>query len=202
MTRSAQPARRKPTPTRSPRPTARLDRHAIVEAAIDRLERHGQSGLSARKLAQDLGCEAMSLYHHVGGMDALKDAMVDELLGQFQPAAPNAPAQRLKQEAEAYLDLALAKPHGFALIVSRRWRGKRAAAYAGRAVASFAELGLAPGEALGRARVLGAYLNGAGLALAAWAHDPERDRAEQVRSDLEEGLDLLLAALTGQAPRT
>jgi AcrR family transcriptional regulator len=37
-----------------------------------------------RKLAQELGVEAMSLYHHVAGKDALLDGMVDLVFGEIE----------------------------------------------------------------------------------------------------------------------
>ena len=181
-------------------PRARLHREMIVDAAIARVELHGLDELSARKLAQDLGCEAMSLYHHVGSMEALRDLIVDRLLGLIAPAKADDPIAALTQEARAYLDLARGHARLFGLIATRRWKGERAIATAMRSVGYFGELGFMPAEALARARALGAYLNGAGLALAAWATDAEKvrpDDAKQVSADLLRGLDLLLNSLAG-----
>ena len=179
----------------SPRP--KLDRQAIVEAAIARIEQHGLEELSARKLAQDLGCEAMSLYHHVANMEALKDLVVDRLLGTIGGANCASDREALQQEAEAYLDLAARHPRSFQLIATRRWTGEQAVATATRTIGHFRALGFEPQEALARARALGAYLNGAGLALAAWAADPEgsRETADQVACDLRNGLTLILRSL-------
>lgn len=187
----------KPTSAR-----VRLDRGTIVEAAIVRIERHGLDELSARKLAQDLGCEAMSLYHHVGNMEGLKDEIVDRLLGSIPGANTSQPAAALAEEARSYLALSESRPHSFALIASRRWKGERAQATAMRAVTRFQALGLEPQDALTRARALGAYLNGAGLALAAWTTDPNRERpddARQVRADLYDGLKKLIGVLTDRS---
>jgi len=180
---------------RKPRP--KLDLDVIVDAAIARVEHHGLDELSARKLARDLGCEAMSLYHHVGSMEALKDAMVDKLLGSISPSTSSEPAEALDQETEAYLDLAERHARAFQLVATRRWKGKRAAATAGRAVANFIALGFDATGALARARALGAYLNGAGLALAAWATDlhADADDARKVKADLRDGLNILLRSL-------
>lgn len=169
----------------------------IVDAAIARVERDGLDALSARKLAQDLGCEAMSLYHHVGNMETLKDAMVDKLLGSIRPATSSEPLDALQQEAESFLALAEAHPRNFQLIATRRWKGAQAIEAAGRAVSLFSRLGFEPPEALARARILGAYLNGAGLALAAWHSDstaPPED-AGRVKADLGRGLSLLIKSL-------
>ena len=182
--------------SRPPPPRTKLYRETIVDAAIARVERDGLDQLSARKLARDLSCEAMSLYHHVGNMEALKDAMVDRLLGSIAPADRPDPMQSMSEEAEAYLALAERCPQSFLLIATRRWRGERAAAVAARAVARFRAMGLNERQALANARALGAYINGAGLALAAWARDPEGGaEAIKVASDLRSGLNALLKSL-------
>lgn len=186
-------------PTRITSKRAKLDRETIVDAAIARAEMHGLDELSARKLAQDLGCEAMSLYHHVGSMEALKDLIVDRLLGSIAPAGAPGPAEALTVESRAYLDLAEAHARIFLLVATRRWKGEQAMATAVRSISYFGALGFGTAEAVARARALGAYLNGAGLALAAWATDPDEPRlsdSAQVKADLLQGLDLLLASLT------
>ncbi len=177
----------------------KLDRETIVDAAIARVEAHGLEELSARKLGQDLGCEAMSLYHHVGSMEALKDLIVDRLLGSIAPAEGNDPAEALAKESRAYLNLAEAHARIFVLVATRRWKGDRAVATAMRSIGQFGALGLDTQQAVARASALGAYLNGAGLAVAAWATDPDSPTLSdgaQVRDDLLQGLDLLLASLT------
>ena len=177
----------------------RLDRETIVDAAIERAETVGLDELSARKLAKDLGCEAMSLYHHVGSMEQLKDLIVDRLLGSIAPAEADGPADALAKESRAYLGLAEAHARIFVLVATRRWKGDRAVATAMRSIGYFGALGFGTQEAVARARALGAYLNGAGLALAAWATDPDNPQLSdgaQVKADLVQGLDLLLASLT------
>jgi AcrR family transcriptional regulator len=176
----------------------KLDRDAIVDAAIARAEREGLGELSARKLAQDLGCKAMSLYHHVGSMETLKDLMVDRLLGSMALTEAIDPVEALKQESRAYLELAVAHARTFALVATRRWKGEQAVATAMRSIGYLGDLGFGPADALGRARALGAYLNGAGLALAAWATDPDEPQlsdGRQVKADLLQGLDLILNSL-------
>ena len=67
-------------------PTARrpgLTREAVVAAAIALADEEGLPGLSMRAVAARLGVEAMSLYHHVPNKDALLDAMVDLVFGEF-----------------------------------------------------------------------------------------------------------------------
>ena len=47
------------------RPT--LSRERIVETAIDFVDRHGLAALTMRRLGEELGVEAMSLYRYVNG---------------------------------------------------------------------------------------------------------------------------------------
>jgi AcrR family transcriptional regulator len=70
---------------RVPRVTARLSREAIVAAGIALADRDGLDGLSMRRLAQELGVNPMSLYHHVRDKDALLEAMIDTVVAEIAP---------------------------------------------------------------------------------------------------------------------
>ncbi|WP_244246813.1 TetR/AcrR family transcriptional regulator C-terminal domain-containing protein [Nocardioides euryhalodurans] len=65
-------------PTRTP-----LSRERIHATALELADEHGLAGLSMRSLATALGVEAMSLYHHVPGKDALLDGLVDAVFAEF-----------------------------------------------------------------------------------------------------------------------
>jgi len=54
-----------------------------MEAAVDLADRHGIESVSMRRLGQELGIEAMSLYTHVRGKDDLLDGMVEVVMGQL-----------------------------------------------------------------------------------------------------------------------
>lgn len=56
---------------------APLTRERILRAAIDFADREGIAALTMRKLADGLGVEAMSLYHHLPNKEAILDGMVD-----------------------------------------------------------------------------------------------------------------------------
>jgi len=60
-----------------------LTKERVLRAAIAVADERGVEGLSMRKLATELGVEAMSLYHHVAGKEALLDAMVDAVFGEL-----------------------------------------------------------------------------------------------------------------------
>ena len=62
-----------------------LTRDAIVEAAMALLDRDGLSGLSMRRLAQELGAGAASLYWHVRTKEELLSLMLDRIVGEGRP---------------------------------------------------------------------------------------------------------------------
>ncbi|ANT50869.1 TetR/AcrR family transcriptional regulator [Mesorhizobium amorphae] len=66
------------------RPRGRLSREMIEDAAFEVIEREGLAGFSMRKLAADLGCEAMSIYHHFPSQAHLHEALVDRLIGSLE----------------------------------------------------------------------------------------------------------------------
>ena len=63
---------------------AKLSRDMIETAAFEVIEREGLSGFSMRKLAQALGCEAMSIYHHYASQAHLFEALVERLVGELE----------------------------------------------------------------------------------------------------------------------
>jgi AcrR family transcriptional regulator len=163
-------------------------------------EQDGLAGLSARRLAARMGCEAMSLYRHVSSMDDLQDAMVDHLLGAVAPPpGVDAAGVPIIRAAEAYLDLAQHFPNSFQLIATRPWQTPHAIAAARAMVDRFTALGQDDEQALRNARVLAAYLNGAGMALSA-TRLGDSSSATAVRADLEAGLQALLNQMSPEPP--
>jgi AcrR family transcriptional regulator len=49
----------------------------VLEAAIRVADRGGVEAITMRRVAQEIGVEAMSLYHHVPNKDAILDGVVD-----------------------------------------------------------------------------------------------------------------------------
>lgn len=65
-------------------PSARLDRAAIVDAALRIIERDGVESLSMRRLAADLGSKPMSLYHYVPNKAALLSLVLGEVAARIE----------------------------------------------------------------------------------------------------------------------
>ncbi|MGW5106661.1 TetR/AcrR family transcriptional regulator [Nocardia sp. NPDC004123] len=60
-----------------PRGSQPLSRERVLDAAIRVADRGGAESISMRRVAQELGVEAMSLYHHVPNKEAILDGVVD-----------------------------------------------------------------------------------------------------------------------------
>src|SRR5215472_15301273 len=66
-----------------PERRAQLTREQVLTAAIALADRDGIESISMRRLAQELGIEAMSLYTHVRNKEDLLDGMVDAVIGMI-----------------------------------------------------------------------------------------------------------------------
>ena len=60
-----------------------LTRERVVSAAIELADRDGIESLSMRRLAQELGVEAMSLYTYVRSKNDLLNSLADAVIGQI-----------------------------------------------------------------------------------------------------------------------
>ena len=87
--------------TRSRGKTARepLSTDRIEEAALELIERDGLDGFSTRKLAAELGCEAMSIYHYYPGKTHLLDALFDRVIGGLPADDPLRPWRERMESA-------------------------------------------------------------------------------------------------------
>ncbi|MGH2472608.1 MAG: TetR/AcrR family transcriptional regulator C-terminal domain-containing protein [Candidatus Limnocylindria bacterium] len=56
----------------------------MLRAAVELADKGGIESLSMRKLAQELGVEAMSLYNHVQNKEDLLDGIVDVVVGEIE----------------------------------------------------------------------------------------------------------------------
>jgi len=66
-----------------PAPSRPLSRERILAAAADLADREGLEAISMRRLGQELGVQAMSLYNHVPNKDAILDGLVERVLTEI-----------------------------------------------------------------------------------------------------------------------
>ena len=61
-----------------------LNRERVLRAAVALADEAGIESLSMRRLGQELGVEAMSLYNHVANKDDLLNGITDLVLGEIE----------------------------------------------------------------------------------------------------------------------
>lgn len=66
---------------------APLTKDSVMAAAISLADEHGIEALTMRRLAEQLGVEAMSLYHHIPNKEALLDGVVDLVMTEVLSTA-------------------------------------------------------------------------------------------------------------------
>ena len=64
-------------------PRTPLSKERVLRAAIELADAEGIEALSMRRLAKELGVEAMSLYNHVANKGEILDGIIDLVAGEF-----------------------------------------------------------------------------------------------------------------------
>ncbi len=97
-----------------------LSRERVLRAAVALADQGGLESLTMRRLGQDLGVEAMSLYNHVTGKDDILDGIADLVLGDIDvPPAGTGWRAAMRQRAISAHEVLLAHPWAALLIMSR-----------------------------------------------------------------------------------
>lgn len=102
-----------------------LDTRRVVQAALRLIDDEGVAALTMRRLGQELGVEAMSLYVHVRGREDLLEGVVDAVVDNLfvDPEAQRLDADTwqdyLARVARASRRCALDHPHVFPLVATR-----------------------------------------------------------------------------------
>ncbi|MDL4774631.1 MULTISPECIES: TetR/AcrR family transcriptional regulator [Thermomonosporaceae] len=95
------PTERTSTTGRPPR----ISREEIVEAAHRVVDAEGAGKLTMRRLARELGCTPMALYHHVRDKDELLLLLLDDYAARLpRPEPPAEPRERIVAVATALRD--------------------------------------------------------------------------------------------------
>jgi TetR/AcrR family transcriptional regulator, tetracycline repressor protein len=99
---------------------AKLSRDSILSAALALLDREGADALTMRRLAAQLGVEAMSLYRHVADRAALLEGLADQLAAEIAPRDRAGDwADALRGFAGDLRAIARRHPAAFALVGAR-----------------------------------------------------------------------------------
>lgn len=149
-------------PINKKRARGKLSRDMIETAAFEVIEREGLSGFSMRKLAQAVGCEAMSIYHHYPSQAHLFEALVDRLIGELEIPSRDLPwRQRVRNVLHAYRAMAREHPAFAPFIVTYRMNSPKCLQWLDGVIGLFEDGGFGRERSARLFRAVGYYLMGA-----------------------------------------
>jgi len=142
-----------------------LSRERIAAVAMTLVDREGLETFSTRRLGRELGCEAMSIYHHFPSKAHLMDALVDLMLAEARVAMPDGAGwlDRLRLAAHGFRAMALRHPRFFPFFAVHRLNTASGVAYIDGIIGILRAAGFSDGDAARYFRELGYYLTGAAL---------------------------------------
>ena len=162
-----------------------LTRERVVAAGIELADRDGIESISMRKLAQELGVEAMSLYTHVRNKDDLLDGMVDAVIGKIPTTVEGADWKTaLRQMSLAARSVVLTHPWAPGPIESRATPGPAAMQYINTVLGILREGGFTVAQAHHALHILGSRLLGFAQELFDDSGDVDPETAASLASEL------------------
>ena len=151
----------------------------MVAAAVELADEEGIDSLSMRKLAQALGVEAMSLYHHVANKDDLLDGMVDVVFGEVDLPAAGSPWQpEIRRRCTSLRSVLLSHPWAVARLDSRRSPGMATLQHHDAVIGCLRSGGFTVRGAAQAFAVIDAYVLGFVVQQLALPMEPGEDTAE------------------------
>jgi AcrR family transcriptional regulator len=98
-----------------------LTRDRVVEAALRVMDQEGLEAVSMRRVAREVGVEAMSLYHHVEDKEDLLDGICEHVMAGFDFPEPTGDwAEDCRRGARAWRRLLQAHPNVMRLFAEQR----------------------------------------------------------------------------------
>jgi AcrR family transcriptional regulator len=98
-----------------------LSRDRVLRAAVELADEAGIDALTMRRLAQELGVEAMTLYYHVENKADILNGMVDVVMREIElPPADMPWKAALRQSAISAHDVLVSHPWAAGLTISTR----------------------------------------------------------------------------------
>ncbi|WP_432198409.1 TetR/AcrR family transcriptional regulator [Streptomyces sp. bgisy027] len=97
-----------------------LSRERVIRTAVAVADEKGAAALTMRAIAEPLGVEAMSLYHHVAGREDILDGMVDTVFSEIDlPALETEWKSAMRHRAESARAVLRRHPWAIGLMDSR-----------------------------------------------------------------------------------
>jgi AcrR family transcriptional regulator len=174
------------TDTTTARRRTPLTRERVLQTAVRRADEGGIASLSMRKLGQELGVEAMALYHHFANKDDLVDGMVDLVFGEIElPPSSRDWRTAMRQRAIGVRNALLRHRWAVGLMESRRRPGPANLRHHDAVIGSLRAGGFDIGMAAHAYSVLDSYIYGFALTKMNLPFETSDDVADVAQSMLE-----------------
>jgi AcrR family transcriptional regulator len=165
---------------------APLTRERVLQTAVRRADEGGIEALSMRKLGQELGVEAMALYHHFANKDDLIDSMVDLVFGEIGlPPGGGDWRNAMRERAIVVRDALLRHQWAVGLMESRRRPGPANLRHHDAVIGSLRAGGFDIAMAAHAYSLLDSYIYGFALTKLNLPFETSDDVAEVAQSMLE-----------------
>jgi AcrR family transcriptional regulator len=166
---------------------APLSRERVLSAALTLADSGGIASLSMRKLAQELGVEAMSLYNHVANKDDILDGLVDLVFGEIGlPAKGVGWKTAMRQRAIAAREVLARHPWAIGLLESRSRPGAATLRHHDAVIGCLREAGFSLAMAAHSYSLLDSYIYGFALQQASLPFDAAEEVAGIAESMLRQ----------------
>jgi AcrR family transcriptional regulator len=163
-----------------------LTRERVMQTAVHRADEGGIESLSMRKLGQELGVEAMALYHHFTSKDDLVDSMVDLVFSEIDlPPSGGDWRTAMRQRAIAVRDALLRHRWAIGLMESRPRPGPANLRHHDAVIGSLRAGGFDIAMAAHAYSLLDSYIYGFALTKMNLPFETSADVADVARSMLE-----------------
>ena len=181
-----------------------LSRERIIDAAVEVADREGLGAVTMRRLGQQLGAEAMSLYKHVADKDDVLAGIADRVASEFELPSPDVD-WRMAIRASSIAAYAVLSRHPWAgpLLESDFEPGPARLAYLDAVVGVLHEAGFPLQDVAHAFGALDSHLYGFTMQVASWPFGV--DEYAEVATELAAGLDperypnlIAMATMVGQ----
>ena len=145
-------------------PRARLNRDRVLRAAVALADTGGIESLTMRRLGEELGVEAMSLYNHVANKDDLLNGMIDAVFSEIDLPSGAADWKTAMRERAVSAREALSRhPWAIGLMESRTSPGPATLRHHDTVIGRLREAGFSIEMAAHAYSVLDSYIYGFAL---------------------------------------
>jgi AcrR family transcriptional regulator len=145
----------------SARPRTPLSRERVLRAAIVLADRGGIESLTMRRLGQELGVEAMSLYNHIADKDDILDGIVDLVFSEIAvPSGRTGWKTAMRLRAISAREVLLRHPWASSLMQSRTNPGPATLRHHDSVIGSLRDAGFAVDMAAHAFSIMDSYIYG------------------------------------------